>query len=59
MMAKTKTKPKAEAANNDDAPTFRDELMGVYAVWYREFKVFQREKSRVISSLVSPSTSAL
>jgi ABC-2 type transport system permease protein len=54
MMAKTKKKSKAIAANDDDAPTLRDELMGVYAVWYREFKVFQREKSRVISSLVSP-----
>jgi ABC-2 type transport system permease protein len=33
---------------------FRSELLGIYAVWWREFKVFQREKSRVISSLVSP-----
>ena len=33
---------------------FRGELLGVYSVWWREFKVFQREKSRVISSLVSP-----
>jgi ABC-2 type transport system permease protein len=30
------------------------ELMGVYAVWWREFKVFQREKSRIVSSIVSP-----
>jgi ABC-2 type transport system permease protein len=59
MMAKKKSKGKAKAAkapvvSDDDAPTFRDELQGVYAVWYREFKVFQREKSRVVSSLVSP-----
>jgi len=32
----------------------RLELLGTYAVWWREFKVFQREKSRVVSSLVSP-----
>jgi ABC-2 type transport system permease protein len=30
------------------------EWSGVCAVWWREFKVFQREKSRVVSSLVSP-----
>ena len=30
------------------------ELSGLYAIWYREFKVFTREKSRVISSLVYP-----
>jgi ABC-2 type transport system permease protein len=30
------------------------ELMGVYAVWWREFKVFQREKSRIVSSVVQP-----
>jgi ABC-2 type transport system permease protein len=28
--------------------------MGVYAVWWREFKVFQREKSRVVSSIAQP-----
>lgn len=33
---------------------FTRELGGIAAVWYREFKVFTREKSRVISSLVSP-----
>lgn len=32
----------------------RSELLGVYAVWLREFKVFQREKSRVVSSLMTP-----
>lgn len=30
------------------------ELSGIYAVWWREFKVFKREKSRVISSIVQP-----
>ncbi|MDE1873879.1 MAG: ABC transporter permease [Candidatus Micrarchaeota archaeon] len=30
------------------------ELTGLYALWLREFKVFQREKSRIVSSLVQP-----
>ncbi|MFA5357691.1 MAG: ABC transporter permease, partial [archaeon] len=30
------------------------ELKGIYALWYREFKVFQREKSRVIASIINP-----
>ena len=30
------------------------ELMGIYAIWYREFKVFLRERSRVIGSIVTP-----
>jgi len=30
------------------------ELSGVYAVWLREFTVFKREKSRVISALIQP-----
>jgi len=34
--------------------SFGSELRGIYAVWLREFKVFQREKSRVISSLMTP-----
>jgi ABC-2 type transport system permease protein len=29
-------------------------LQAVYGIWLREFKVFQREKSRVISSLATP-----
>ncbi|MFH0860411.1 MAG: ABC transporter permease [Candidatus Altiarchaeota archaeon] len=29
-------------------------LRGIYALWYREFKVFQREKSRVVASIVNP-----
>lgn len=33
---------------------FRKELLGTYAVWWRELKVFQREKSRVVSSVASP-----
>jgi ABC-2 type transport system permease protein len=30
------------------------ELDGLYALWYREFKVFLREKSRIVSSLFTP-----
>jgi ABC-2 type transport system permease protein len=30
------------------------ELDGLYALWYREFKVFLREKSRIASSLFTP-----
>jgi ABC-2 type transport system permease protein len=30
------------------------ELLGIYAIWYREFKVFWREKSRVITSIINP-----
>ena len=30
------------------------ELNGLYALWYREFKVFLREKSRVVGALVQP-----
>jgi ABC-2 type transport system permease protein len=30
------------------------EIEGLYAIWLREFKVFQREKSRVISSIAQP-----
>ncbi len=37
-----------------DGGRFRKELLAVYAVWWREFKVFQREKSRVVSSIVQP-----
>ncbi len=31
-----------------------NELNGILAIWYREFKVFQREKSRVVASIVNP-----
>lgn len=30
------------------------ELLGMSAVWWREFKVFWREKSRIVSSVVQP-----
>lgn len=30
------------------------ELIGIYALWYREIKVFLREKSRIISSVANP-----
>jgi len=30
------------------------ELEGFYALWYREMKVFTREKSRIVSSLINP-----
>ena len=30
------------------------ELEGFYALWYREMKVFTREKSRIVSSLITP-----
>lgn len=30
------------------------EITGLFALWYREFLVFTREKSRVISSLIQP-----
>ena len=29
-------------------------LKGIYALWYREYKVFLRERSRVIASIVNP-----
>lgn len=29
-------------------------LKGIFAIWYREFKVFTREKSRVVSSIFMP-----
>jgi ABC-2 type transport system permease protein len=30
------------------------ELAGIYALWYREIKVFQRERSRIVASIVNP-----
>lgn len=30
------------------------ELLGIFALWYREFKVFTREKSRIVSSIINP-----
>ncbi|MFH0862391.1 MAG: ABC transporter permease [Candidatus Altiarchaeota archaeon] len=29
-------------------------LTGIYAMWYREMKVFMRERSRVVASIVNP-----
>jgi len=29
-------------------------VKGIYALWYREYKVFLRERSRIISSIVNP-----
>jgi ABC-2 type transport system permease protein len=31
-----------------------EELTGLYALWYREVKVFLRERSRIVSSVVNP-----
>ena len=33
---------------------FRKNIKGIYALWYREFKVFLSEKSRIISSIFLP-----
>jgi ABC-2 type transport system permease protein len=30
------------------------DLKGIYALWYREFKVFQRERSRIVASIINP-----
>lgn len=30
------------------------ELKGIYALWYREIRVYVREKSRIVSSIVNP-----
>ena len=30
------------------------EWSGLYALWYREFKVYLREKSRIVSSIINP-----
>ncbi|MEM2869352.1 MAG: ABC transporter permease [Thermoplasmata archaeon] len=46
------TRPAQEGVT--EPPALMRELGGVAAVWYREFKVFTRERSRVVSSLVSP-----
>jgi len=36
------------------AVPIRDEIGGIAAIWYREWKVFLREKSRIVASIVSP-----
>ncbi len=38
----------------DDFYILQRELWGIYAVWWRECKVFWREKSRIVSSIVQP-----
>ena len=30
------------------------ELKGIYALWYRELKIYVRERSRIISSIINP-----
>jgi ABC-2 type transport system permease protein len=32
----------------------QEEINGIRAIWYREWKVFLREKSRIVASIVSP-----
>lgn len=36
------------------AISLRDEIGGIGAIWYREWKVFLREKSRIVASIVNP-----
>ncbi|HEX8724239.1 MAG TPA: ABC transporter permease [Gemmatimonadaceae bacterium] len=31
-----------------------NDVHGVFAIWYREYKVFLREKSRIVASIVTP-----
>jgi len=37
-----------------DALSLRHEVTGIGAIWYREWKVFLREKSRIVASVVNP-----
>jgi ABC-2 type transport system permease protein len=37
-----------------DAVQIRREIGGIRAIWYREWKVFLREKSRIVASAVNP-----
>ena len=37
-----------------DALQIRHEISGIGAIWYREWKVFLREKSRIVASAVNP-----
>jgi ABC-2 type transport system permease protein len=37
-----------------DALQIRSEVNGILAIWYREWKVFLREKSRIVASIVNP-----
>jgi ABC-2 type transport system permease protein len=43
-----------EHAPGGPGTALRRELAGVHAVWLREFTVFKRERSRVVSALVQP-----
>jgi ABC-2 type transport system permease protein len=36
------------------ALSLRDEIGGIAAIWYREWRVFLREKSRIVASIVNP-----
>jgi len=40
--------------SNDLQGEKMSELSGLYAIWQREFKVFLREKSRVVASIINP-----
>jgi ABC-2 type transport system permease protein len=37
-----------------NAIQIRHEIGGIHAIWYREWKVFLREKSRIVASAVNP-----
>jgi len=37
-----------------DAISIRDEIGGIAAIWYREWKVFLRERSRIVASIINP-----
>ncbi|HEY7683276.1 MAG TPA: ABC transporter permease [Gemmatimonadales bacterium] len=37
-----------------NALQIRNEVNGILAIWYREWKVFLREKSRIVASVVNP-----
>jgi ABC-2 type transport system permease protein len=43
-----------DAENSQCEEKKMSELKGVYALWYREIRVYMREKSRIISSIVNP-----
>jgi ABC-2 type transport system permease protein len=44
----------SEAIETMSKILLQKEIMGISAVWWREFKIFQREKSRIVSSIVQP-----
>lgn len=43
-----------EENNSLNSNLLQKELLDISAVWWREFKVFWREKSRIVSSVVQP-----